>query len=102
MSSRTILIETAPDGSFTYERPCFAAVLAAAARVGDMDTPDIVVSCVETGDTLASWTGLAADGFLQTSNEGSPYVICYGTLRLEVTGGGDTKHGSVRLLLWGS
>lgn len=102
MSSRTILVDTEPDGSFAYERPCFAAVLGAVARIGDLETPDILVTDVDTGTVIVSWTGLTEDAFAITAQEGIPYSICYGTIRVEVTGGGDTKHGSVRLLLWGS
>ena len=94
MSTRTILITTDAAGAFTYERPFFGAVVAAKTDVGDLDTPNIVISDPDSGVTLRTLTGISADDFWQPS---APIAV-YGTLRVAVTGGGDTKHGSVRFL----
>jgi len=96
MSSRTILIETDAAGNFTYEQPCFAMVLALKVNLGDLDTPDVTVDDANEEITFGQWTGLASDAFLPEIFTG-----CSGTLRVTVANGGDTKHGSVRVLLWG-
>lgn len=95
MATRVILIDTDPSGAFIYERPCFGLILATVVDIGDLDAPDIVISDVDTGATIRTLTGLVANDYWQP---GSPVAV-FGTLRVEVTGGGDTKHGSVRILL---
>ena len=96
MSSQTILIDTDPSGGFIYERPLFAEVLAIRTNVGDLETPNIVISDPDAG-TLRTLTGLSADDLWQPGTG----IVVFGTLRVVVTGGGDTKHGSIRLLTWG-
>ena len=92
MSSRTVLIATSPDGSYSYERPMFGVIGGVATLIGDLDTPTIVISDPVSGTTIRTMTSLAADDFWQP---GTP-VMVFGTLRVDVTGGGDTKHGSIR------
>jgi hypothetical protein len=96
MSSRTILIETDALGGFAYERPLFGEILAIRTNVGDLALPNIVISDPDVG-TIRTLTALAADDLWQPGSG----IAVFGTLRVEVTGGGDTKHGSIRLLIWG-
>jgi hypothetical protein len=95
MSSRTILIETDAVGAFSYEEPLFCSVVAVKTVVGDLDTPDIVISDGETGDVLRTLTALAANDYWQPGNP----IAVFGLLHVDVTGGGDTKHGRIRFLL---
>ncbi len=94
MSSTTVLVSTDPSGAFTYERPFFGAIIAVATDIGDLETPTIVISDPVAGTTIRTMTSLAADDFWQPGNQ----VAVFGTLRVAVTGAGDTKHGSVRFL----
>jgi hypothetical protein len=95
MSSRTVLIDTDAAGDYTYERPCFGLILAVLTDVGDLDTPNIVISDSVSATTIRTLTGLAADDYWQPATP----VAVFGTLRVAVTDGGDTKHGRVRFLL---
>lgn len=96
MSTRTVLIETDPAGAFTYERPLFGAIISVGFFKGDLDdATDIVLSDPISGTTIRTQSNITTDEFWQPGNP----VAVYGTLKVEVTSGGDTKHGRVRLLL---
>lgn len=96
MSQKTILIATDPAGEFSYERPLFGAIIAAAFIKGDLDdATDIVLSDPVDGTTIRTQSNITTDEFWQPGNP----VAVYGTLRVDVTNGGDTKHGKIRLLL---
>jgi hypothetical protein len=95
MSSRTVLIRTDPAGDFAYERPMFGAIVAVKTDPGDMDTPTIVISDPASGATIRTMTAMSAIDYWQP---GSPVAV-FGTLRVAVSSGGDTKTGSVRLLV---
>jgi len=95
VSTRTILIRTDAAGAFTYERPMFGTISMIETVVDELDTPNIVISSVEDGAVLRTLTALATDDWYQPS---SPLAV-FGTLRVAVTGGGDTKTGRVRMVV---
>ncbi len=96
MSSRTVLIDTDPDGNFTYQRPLFGLILAAKLEVGDLDLGSLEVTVRDaTRDMdLHAFGMLAGDDYWQPVQ---PDPV-YGTLEVVVVNGGDTKHGKLRLL----
>jgi hypothetical protein len=94
MSSRTVLIETDASGEFTSERPFFGSIRAIYSDPGELETPDIVITDEAAGTTVHSLSGLATEDFWQPA---SPVVV-FGTLKVAVTGGGNTKTGRVRFL----
>lgn len=96
MSTRTILVATDAAGAFTHERPLFGAIVAVAFLKGDLDdATDIVLSDPVDGTTIRTQSNITTDEFWQPGNP----VAVYGTLRIEVSNGGDTRHGRIRLLL---
>ncbi len=96
MSSRTILIDTEADGSFSYERPFFGLIEAVMLDVGDLDLGSLTVELRDAQQDvqLHEFAALSADAYWQP---GGP-VACYGQLLVTVVDGGDTKHGSLRLM----
>jgi hypothetical protein len=96
MSSTTVLINTDVDGNFTYQRPFFGLINAVMLDLGDMDfaSLDVLVEDAVQDVTLHEFGELDADAFWQP---GGP-VACYGQLRVTVVNGGNTKHGSLRLM----
>ena len=96
MSSTTVLINTDVDGNFTYQRPFFGLINAVMLDLGDMDfaSLDILLEDAVQDVTLHEFGELSADAFWQP---GGP-VACYGQLSVTVTNGGNTKHGSLRLM----
>ncbi len=95
MSTRTVLIETDPAGDFEWQEPLFGAIIAIRTEIGDLDAPTIVISDPEAGNTVRTMTSLATDDFWQPGNP----IAVFGTLRVTVSGAGDTRHGNVRFLL---
>lgn len=95
MSSKTVSIRTDAAGAFTYERPFFGEIRAIYTDPDTLETPDIVITDPVHGTTIRTMTGLSAEDFYQP---GAPIAV-FGTLKVAVTGGGDTKHGRVRFLL---
>ena len=96
MSSTTILINTAADGSFSYERPFFGLINAVMLDVGDLDTGslDILLTDAVQDVTLHEFDTITGDSFWQP---GGPVAV-YGTLAVTVVNGGDSKHGKLRLM----
>lgn len=96
MSSRTVLINTDADGVFEYERPMFGLINAAQLIVGDMDTGSLLVTVTDaTRDVdLFSFGEISDDAYYQPAE---PLPV-YGDLLVTVVNGGDTKHGSLRLM----
>lgn len=96
MSSTTVLINTDVNGDFSYERPFFGLIAAAMLDVGTLDTGafDVILTDTVADVTLHEFGELDGDGFWQPSGP----VAVYGSLRIVVAAGGDTKHGSVRLM----
>lgn len=96
MSSRTILIDTDAGGVFEYERPFFGLIEAAQLVVGDLDTVSLLVTISDaTADVdFHAFGEIDADAYYQPV---APFPV-YGNLRVTVANGGDTKHGSVRLM----
>lgn len=114
MSVKTVFIRTAADGSYTYERNFEGVVYAIEVLIGDLSTPDIDITDGVYSTSLLSVNGLAASAIYQPGksltndagtalqagtsiNSDAPTAIM-GTLKIAVTGGGDTKKGSVRIL----
>jgi predicted RNA methylase len=110
MSDKTVLIRTDADGDFTYVGDLFAAVKAIAIDVGDLSTPDITIEDAASGATLLALTGMASSAYHVLAVEADDSTgaaetgafvapVCFGRLEVTVTGGGDTKTGSIRFLL---
>jgi hypothetical protein len=96
VSSTTILINTDADGAFIYQRPFFGLINAVMLDIGDLETASLdVMMRDEVQDVdLHEFGELDANAFWQP---GGP-VACYGQLSVTVVNGGDTKHGSLRLM----
>ncbi len=96
MSSRTILINTAPDGTFAYERPFFGLVNAVMLDVGTLDlgSLDVVLTDTVQDVDLHEFGELAGDAFWQPD----PPAAVYGSLLVTVTNGGDSRHGRLHLM----
>lgn len=120
MAVRTITVRTAADGSFTYERAGFRAIIRAIeVQLGGapnaLTTPDIDITDDTYSVSILSVDGVAADtvyrpsSFLQddggddaalvgTAMKGATNAVCMGTLKVVVAGGGDTKRGRIVIL----
>ncbi len=96
MSSTTVLINTAADGTFSYERPFFGLLAAVVLHVGTLDTGslDVVISDATSDTTFTEFGELDGDRYYQPD---PPFPV-YGSLSIEVVNGGDTKHGSLRFM----
>jgi hypothetical protein len=114
MSVKQISIRTAANGSYTYERAFEGVVYGIELQIGTLSTPDIDVSDGVYLQSLLSVNGVAADTMWQPGrnlqnaagtalqagssiNSDAPSAIM-GTLKVEITGAGDTKRGTVRIL----
>jgi hypothetical protein len=93
MSVKTIKVVTAVDGSFTWELPFKGTVRAVEVDTGDLSTPDIAITDGIYGTSVYTATGLASDAVAAME------VKVMGTLKVAVTGGGDTKSGRINLLV---
>lgn len=118
MSVKRIFVRTAADGSFSWERAFVGAIYGIKVEVGTLSTPDIDVTDDDFSKTYLSVDGVAADTMyvpasaqqaaagtaLDVSDESGVAVgsygpaVCMGTLKVAVTGGGDTKKGTVTIL----
>jgi len=115
MSVKTISIRTAADGSYSWERVFRGTIRAIEFQVGDLSTPDIDITDEDHTLTLLSVNGVAADTvyypstFLEASDGTSAALVgtamkgatafpFIGTLKVAVSGGGDTKTGKVVIL----
>ena len=114
MSVKQIIIRTAADGSYTYTRAFKGVINAIEFLIGDLSTPDIDVTDDKYSKTLLSVNGVAADtlylpsDFLQaadattaalvgTAMKGARAAVVMGTLKVAITGAGDTKRGTVNI-----
>lgn len=106
MSLRTILVNTDSDGAFTYERELAATVRAIAIELDTLESPDIVITDGVYGTALLSVSGLGDDQVFQPGvlfsgeeNDTLTATAVMGTLKVEVTNGGATKHGRITVLV---
>lgn len=114
-SVKTITIRTAADGSYTWERYFTGIIDAIDFEIGDLSTPDIDVTDDDHTLTLLSVNGVAADtvyypstflmaadgttaALVGTAMKAATSFPFIGTLKVAVTGGGDTKTGHVKIL----
>lgn len=110
MSTKIVTLETDADGEFTYERRLAAVVKGIAIDVGDLETPDIAISDGVWDTEILTVTGLAADtiyyprvaavdtdGVAIADTYAEPVI--FGSLKIEITGGGANKTGTLRLVL---
>jgi len=115
MSVKTISIRTAADGSYSWERAFRGTIRAIELQIGDLSTPDFDVTDEDHTLTLISVNGVAAttvyypstfleaaDGtsaaLVGTAMKGATAFPFIGTLKVAVTGAGDTKSGKVIIL----
>lgn len=109
MSIKIVTVETDADGEFTYERRLAGVVKGIAIDVGDLDTADIAISDGVWDTEILTLAALAADaiyyplvqahdedGVAITDTYASPAI--FGSLKIEVTGGGANKTGVIRFL----
>jgi hypothetical protein len=115
MSNRkTIFVRTDETGAYTWERNFQAEILAIEVQVGDLSTPDIDITDDTYSQTFLSVNGVAADTVyypstlldastgsdleVDTGVKSGGHAVCMGVLKVEVTGGGDTKKGRIVVL----
>lgn len=119
MSLRTIRIRTDANGAATHESAMKGTIRAIEVLLGDLSTPDIDITDGVYGDTILSVNGLAADtvyrpGIPLMDDAGSAIsedasgsgdmvgayapLSVMGTLKVEITGGGNNKTGRVVVL----
>ena len=109
MSIKVVTVETDADGEFTYERRMAGVVKGIAIDVGTLSTPDIAISDGVWDTEILNVTALAADatylpmapavdedGAAITDVYASPVI--FGSLKIEVTGGGPNLVGTIRLI----
>jgi hypothetical protein len=94
VSTKRIRVRTATDGTYTYERAMSGTVRAVEVQVGDLSTPDVAVTDGVYGTAVYSASGMAADAKSALLD-----VVVMGTLKVAVTGAGDTKRGWVNVLV---
>lgn len=94
MSTKTIRVRTIEDGSFTYERALRGVVRAVEVKPGDLTAPTVTVTDGIYGTPV--YTGGEFEGDVVSDLLDVPVM---GTLKVEVTGGGDTKAGWVNVLV---
>lgn len=93
MSTRQVYVRTIADGTYTYERAMRGTVKAVEVKVGTLTTPDIAITDGIYGTAIYSGTGLSVDAVTPVD------VAVMGTLKVVVTGAGDTKKGNVNVLV---
>ncbi len=115
MSVKTISIRTAADGSYTYTRQFSGTIRAIEIQIGDLSTPDIAITDDTYSINILTLTGVAASAthrpsaFLEaadgttaalvgTAMKGATAISIMGVLKIAVTGAGDTKRGTIRIL----
>lgn len=109
MSLKTIAIETNADGEFTYERRLAGVIKAIAVELDELTTPDIDISDGVWETVILSVDAVAADTVYQpviAAKDTSGVAIAdtylppaiFGSLKIEVTGGGANKTGTIRVL----
>jgi hypothetical protein len=106
---KIITVLTDADGEFTYERRLAGVVKAIAIDVGTLTTPDIVISDGVWDTEILTVAGLAADAVyhpLAPGHDTDGEVLgdtlvepaIFGSLKIEVTGGGANFTGTIRVL----
>jgi hypothetical protein len=88
-----VYVRTESDGTYTYERVMRGVVRAVEVRVGTLTTPDITVTDGTYGTAIYAGAGIVAD-LISAVN-----VAVMGTLKVVVTGAGDTTKGTVNVLV---
>jgi hypothetical protein len=114
-SVKTITIRTNVSGAYSWERYFTGVIDAIELEIGDLSTPDFDVTDETHTLTLVSVNGVAAttvyypstfleaaDGtsaaLVGTAMKGATSFPFIGSLKVAVTGAGDTKTGHVRIL----
>jgi hypothetical protein len=111
---KRVFIRTDAAGAYSWERSFRGVIDAIEVQIGDLSTPDIDITDETYSLSFLSVNGLAADTvyfpgeFLQdnagvdlaagTSIKAGTPAVCMGSLKIAVTGGGDTKRGEVIIL----
>lgn len=115
MSVKEISIRTAADGSYSWERTFRGTIRAIRLELGDLSTPDLDVTEEDDSLSIISVDGVAADttyypstflmaadgttaALVGTAMKGATALPIIGTLKVAVTGAGDTKRGKVIIL----
>ena len=109
MSTKIVAVDTDAGGEFTYERRMAGVVMGIAIDVGDLDTPDIAISDGVWDTEILTLSGLAADAtyipLVQAQGDDGvditdalAHPVIFGSLKIEVTGGGANKTGTIRLV----
>jgi len=115
MSVKQVSVRTAADGSFTWERAFKGTIHAIEFLIGDLSTPDIDVTDDDYSLSFLSVNGVAADtvyfpstflmaadgttaALVGTAMKGASPAVCVGTLKIVITGAGDTKRGKVNII----
>lgn len=118
MSVKTISIRTDSNGDFVYDKPFNGRIYGVRLEKGDLSTPDLDIT-----DSVHSLTFLSVDGIsdadsvwhlgqglvgsagtaidaLSTGDTVGVYSepIIMGNLTVTVSGGGDAKHGTLRVM----
>jgi hypothetical protein len=88
-----VYVRTIADGTYTYERAMRGTVKAVEVKVGTLSTPDIAITDGVYGTAIYSGTGLSADAVTPVD------VAVMGTLKVVVTGAGDTTKGQINVLV---
>lgn len=121
MNVRRVPITTAADGSASKTVRCPGEIEGILVVLGDLSTPDIAISDHLSAKSVLSVSGLAATtayrprALAQTTAganiaaaAGPPVVnnvyapvVCYGELDIAITGGGDTKSGTIYIAFRG-
>jgi hypothetical protein len=94
VSTKRVRVVTATDGSYTYERSFQGVVRAVEVQLGDLSSPDVAVTDGVYGTPVYSGSALAVD-----TKSALLEVPVMGTLKVAVTGAGDSKRGWVNLLV---
>src|SRR5687768_11183069 len=113
MSVKTILVRTAADGSYTYERSFKGIIHAIEVDLGSggtaLSTPDVDITDDTYALTVLAVNAVAANTVYQPTaalgdTDGSASTDAFGglavmgVLKVAVTGAGDTKRGRINIL----
>lgn len=121
MNVRRVRITTDGDGAATEDVRVPGEILGIFVDIGDLSTPDVLITDVLSGKTILTLTGLNAstayrpNALAQTTAgadiaaaAGPPVVnnhylpvICYGAARIALSGAGTTKTGTVYIAFRG-
>jgi len=119
VTTKQVAITTAADGSFSQVITCPGEILAIGLVIGNLSTPDIAITDTLTGAAIFSKAGIAASARFQprvlgqtsagvdiAAAAGPPAIdnvyvppACFRQLSIAVTGAGDTKSGTLYILV---